>query len=146
MTDIEDQIRALEGLDFPALVLRYQQLTGKPPRRRFRQYLVKRCAYAIQERAFGGLSRVAQKRIAELAAEIKLSIEISTRNVRARYPGVRPGTTLVRVWKGEEHRVLVHPEGFEWREQMYPSLSAVASAITGTRWNGRIFFNLPKQP
>lgn len=144
MTSIQDQIRALEELDVPALVVRYQELTGKPPRRRFRQYLVKRCAYALQEREFGGLSRVAQKRIAELAAEIKLPLAVTPRNVRTRYPGVRPGTTLVRVWKGEAQRVRVHAEGFEWREQMYPSLSAVANAITGTRWNGRIFFNVPK--
>ncbi len=144
MSTIEDQIRALEELDVAALVVRYQELTGKQPRRRFRQYLVKRCAFALQEREFGGLSRVAQKRIAELAAEIKLPLAVTPRNVRTRYPGVRPGTTLVRVWKGEEQRVLVHPEGFEWREQMYSSLSAVASAIAGSRWNGRLFFNLPK--
>jgi hypothetical protein len=65
-----------------------------------------------------------------------------------RHPGVlRPGTILAREWNGQLHRVAVLAEGFAWNGTTYPSLSKVAFAITGTRWNGPRFFGLrDKQP
>lgn len=56
--------------------------------------------------------------------------------------GLRPGTVLGREWNGEMHRVAVLTEGFAWNGTTYPSLSKVAFAITGTRWNGPRFFGL----
>ena len=55
---------------------------------------------------------------------------------------LRPGTMLGREWKGAMHRVAVLAEGFAWNGVTYPSLSKVAFAITGTRWNGPRFFGL----
>jgi hypothetical protein len=55
---------------------------------------------------------------------------------------LRPGTVLGREWNGEMHRVAVLAEGFAWNGTTYPSLSKVAFAITGTRWNGPRFFGL----
>ncbi|MGH7071281.1 MAG: DUF2924 domain-containing protein [Acetobacteraceae bacterium] len=55
---------------------------------------------------------------------------------------LRPGTVLGREWNGRMHRVAVLAEGFAWNGQTYPSLSKVALAITGTRWNGPKFFGL----
>ena len=52
------------------------------------------------------------------------------------------GTRLVREWRGVEHVVTVTAGGFEWQGQPYKSLSAIARAITGTRWNGLVFFGL----
>ncbi|HSZ12076.1 MAG TPA: DUF2924 domain-containing protein, partial [Rhizomicrobium sp.] len=59
-------------------------------------------------------------------------------------PGMnlRPGTLLVREYKDEMHRVTVLVEGYSWRGKTYPTLSAVARAITGTNWNGYVFFGL----
>ncbi|MDP7152764.1 MAG: DUF2924 domain-containing protein, partial [Paracoccaceae bacterium] len=54
------------------------------------------------------------------------------------------GTTLVREWDGVNHQVTVIDGGFEWQGRKYKSLSAVARAITGTRWNGWLFFGLRK--
>ena len=56
--------------------------------------------------------------------------------------GIRPGTLLVREWEGVSHRVMVMAEGFAWNGETYASLSKVARAITGTRWNGWVFFGL----
>ena len=57
---------------------------------------------------------------------------------RAAYEAV--GTQLIREWRGVEHKVTVLLDGFEWEGRRYKSLSAVARAITGTRWNGPVFF------
>ncbi|MEE4539084.1 MAG: DUF2924 domain-containing protein, partial [Erythrobacter sp.] len=52
------------------------------------------------------------------------------------------GTRLIREWQGVEHVVTVAADGFEWQGRPYKSLSAIARAITGTRWNGLVFFGL----
>ena len=57
-------------------------------------------------------------------------------------PRLRPGTVLMREHCGVRHTVTVTPDGFIWHDRNYPSLSAVARAITGTSWNGRRFFGL----
>ena len=55
---------------------------------------------------------------------------------------VRPGTVLGREWNGQMHRVTVLTDGFAWNGKAYPSLSKIAFAITGTRWNGPRFFGM----
>ena len=55
------------------------------------------------------------------------------------------GTVLVREWQGTEHRIKVLDDGYEYQRQPYKSLSAIARAITGTRWNGWVFFGLKNQ-
>ena len=64
----------------------------------------------------------------------------------ARPAELRPGTVLGREWNGRMHRVAVLAEGFAWNGKSYPSLSKVALAITGTRWNGPKFFGLRDKP
>lgn len=56
--------------------------------------------------------------------------------------GIKPGTRLVRLWKGRKYQVLVRPDGFEYDGRKYDSLSRIAQEITGTRWNGWLFFGL----
>jgi hypothetical protein len=56
--------------------------------------------------------------------------------------GLRPGTVLIREWDGAPQRVMVLADGFAWNGSTYKSLSQVARAITGTRWNGPRFFGL----
>jgi hypothetical protein len=58
---------------------------------------------------------------------------------------LRPGTRLVREWRGVTHTALIHADGIEWRGQRYPSLSMVARKITGARWSGPLFFGLRRQ-
>ena len=57
---------------------------------------------------------------------------------------ILPGTRFVRIWKDRRYEVLAHENGFEYDGRMFRSLSAVAREITGTRWNGRLFFGLKK--
>ena len=69
------------------------------------------------------------------------ALDLSRRTVE-----LRPGTILSREWNGQMQRVAVLPEGFAWDGNTYPSLSQVALAITGTRWNGPRFFGLRDKP
>ena len=57
-------------------------------------------------------------------------------------PKFKPGTRLIREWQGRTHEVTVLEQGFQWNGETYRSLSAIARAITGTRWNGHVFFGL----
>jgi hypothetical protein len=66
----------------------------------------------------------------------------SQRAIARRAGELRPGTMFTREWKGEMQRVAVLANGFVWKGETYPSLSKVAFAITGTRWNGPRFFGL----
>ncbi len=148
--EIAQQIAELRGLSVPALVARYEALFGKPPRVRNREFLWKRCAWKLQEEAFGGLSGAAKARLEELIAEIKLPAEESRRGVAAkltpsraaRFEGLKVGTTLVREWHGQQILLMVVEAGFELDGVVHKSLSAAAKALTGAHWNGRLFWNL----
>jgi hypothetical protein len=58
---------------------------------------------------------------------------------------LKPGTQLMRSWKGKKHTVLVKTDGFDFQGERYTSLSQIANEITGTRWNGHLFFGLKKK-
>lgn len=59
--------------------------------------------------------------------------------------GLKPGTKLIRTFGGKRHAVFVKADGFEYRDKVYGSLSEVACLITGTKWNGWLFFGLKKR-
>ncbi len=143
---MQAEIEELESLSVPELVERYTELWGQPPRTKNRRHLWKRCAWKLQENRFGGLSKKAKERLEVLIAELDLPLELKgrVRLNRVNRNGLTPGTTLIRSWHGTEIRVEVQDNGFEWTGELYRSLSAVARAITGTRWNGPLFFGLRK--
>ncbi len=99
-----------------------------------------RLAYRIQELAYGGLRPETRARLEALGEQLDGG-NVVLRRVRA---DSRPlaGTRLVREHGGVEHVVTVLVDGFEWEGRPYRSLSAIARAITGTRWNGWTFFGL----
>ncbi len=105
-----------------------------------RRYLESRLAYRIQELTYGGLKRQTLKRMAKLGDELDGGDRLKSR-IRA---DIKPivGTRLLREWQGVEHVVTVTVDGYEWQGRPYKSLSAIARAITGTRWNGWVFFGL----
>jgi len=126
-----DQIRSL-GID--ALRTRWRMLFGAvPPKGLTKDMIGRMIAYRIQEEAFGGLDRETVKLLDRLACGEKPN-ELKRR--------LKPGTVLVREYNGERHMVTVLPDGFLWRDMNYSSLSLIAQAITGTRWNGPRFFGL----
>ena len=145
--NIAEKIAGLQDLSTAELVAEYQRLCGKPPRYRNPIWLRKRIAYQAQVAAYGGLSGPARAELERLAAEVQLPDAAIRANVRDDKPNKsngqpRPGTVLQREWRGQQIRVEVLPDGVEWNGERYGSLSAVARAITGTRWNGRLFFGL----
>lgn len=135
------QLVALKTAQIAELKARWRDLFETEPPPYNRRFLEHRLAYRIQELAYGGLKPETVERLDALADEIdgKLS--------RRRRIENRPisGTRLIREWKGIEHHVTVRDEDFEYQGRPYQSLSAIARAITGTRWNGLVFFGLKNQ-
>jgi hypothetical protein len=132
-----DQIRSL-GVD--ALRTRWRMLFGAvPPKGLSKDIIGRMIAYRIQEEAFGGLDRDTLKLLDRLARGEKPN-ELNRR--------LKTGTVLVREYNEERHTVTVVPDGFLWRDMTYSSLSIIAQAITGTKWNGPRFFGLrvPNHP
>lgn len=148
---IPEEITELRAMDVPSLVTKYEAVFGRRPRVKHREFLWKRIAWKIQEQRFGGLSDAAKRRLDELIAEIDLPLGEAMRTVTGRLASAsRPGqpaigTTITRDWRGQQIAVRVVENGFEWNGVPYRSLSAVAKAVTGTHWNGRLFFGLSKE-
>ena len=107
------------------------------PKRASRDLLQRTLAYHIQVQAEGGLSKATRKRLARLA-------DPKGNAGRPASPRLKPGSRLIREWRGEVHRVTVLEKGFDWRGDRYASLSQIARAITGARWSGPLFFGLRK--
>jgi len=126
---ITAEVRALAALDLTGLRDEWRRRYGPPPRMRSKDLLARLLAWRIQAAAFGGLD----------AATIRL-----LNNEKSGPPPIRlePGTRLAREWQGRRHEVEVLERGFRYRAATYGSLSEVARAITGTRWNGLRFFGL----
>lgn len=137
------QIAALKSLRINDLKAKWRELFDSEPPPYNRRFLENRLAYRIQELAFGGLKRETVKRLEELGRELDGGNIINRRVRHDRKP--LAGTQLVRDWQGIEHRVTVRDHDYEFEGRPYKSLSAVARAITGTRWNGWIFFGLKVQ-
>ena len=140
MTDsIAARIAALPKKPTPELKQMWRELYDREPPGFSRCYLVSRLAYRIQELAFGGLKPATRAKLDALADA--LDPKAARQRVVDR-PVV--GTQLIREWRGAEQRVTVLADGFEWESRRYKSLSAVARAITGTRWNGLTFFGVKR--
>jgi Protein of unknown function (DUF2924) len=131
------QIGALKTRSTSELRDMWRELFDKEPPILGRRYLEDRLAYRVQELHFGGLSERARRKLDALADQLDPNA------ARRRDPG-RPiaGTQLRREWRGIERVVTVREHDFEYEGRPYRSLSAVARAIAGTRWNGWLFFGL----
>ncbi|NQU49089.1 MAG: DUF2924 domain-containing protein [Planctomycetes bacterium] len=151
MKAIQAELIRLQSLPKAKLIDLYKIKFGKVPRITHREFLWKRVAWKIQEDKFGGLSRPAQKTLEALIAEIELPAAEDTRTVtgklkRPHQPGLPSvGTVLTREWHDQNIRVEVLENGFAWNGETYRSLTAVAKAVTGTHWNGKLFFGLTKR-
>ena len=145
MTDtVLGRLAALKTLPIPQLKQRWRILfnTEAPPFNR--RYLESQLAYRIQELAYGGLKPDTIRRLEALAQEFDAPDAARLRGTFKSIPAA--GTQLVREWQGTEHRVTVRDDGaFEYQGQPFKSLSAIARAITGTRWNGWVFFGMKNQ-
>jgi Protein of unknown function (DUF2924) len=140
MTDsIAAQVAALPRKPTPELKQMWRELFDREPPGFSRNYLISRLAYRIQELAYGGLKPATRARLDTLPDG--LDPKVARKRV---VNGPVVGAQLVREWRGVEHKVTVLADGFEWEGRRYRSLSAVARAISGTRWNGWAFFGLKR--
>jgi len=129
---IEAEIARLRSLVLDALRRRWRVVFGRtPPAGLSKDLLGRMIAWRMQEQAFGGLDRESLRFLDGLA-----------RHGGSPRRRLKPGTVLVRDYQGQRHTVTVAPDGFDWQGTTYPSLSAIARAITGTAWSGPRFFAL----
>lgn len=160
-TDLGRKLAALETMTVPQLVRKYADVFGEATNGRNKVWLVRRIAWRMQANAHGGLTAAARAKAAELAndADIRTTIPkeaTTTQPVEDDAPPPKvvrcvadsrvppPGTVLTRTYKGTEVRVTVRADGFEHDGTLYPSLSAVAKAVSGAHCNGFAFFKLTK--
>ena len=129
------KLAALETASLKDLQALWRQLYGTEPPPFYRQLMKLRLAHRIQELAHGGLTKDTQQRLKHLMDNTGVKPRAFSERLAA-------GTVLVREWRGVEHRVRVLDDGFDYMGKRYKSLSAIARTITGTNWNGPMFFGL----
>jgi hypothetical protein len=140
---IDVEIARLRDLDVGALRARWHTVFGRrSPRHLPRHLLFRIMAYRLQADRLGDLDAESQR----LLDRSETPEKAGQRAVARRPVDVRPGTVLGREWNGQMHRVTVLEKGIAWKGKTYPSLSKIALAITGTRWNGPRFFGLRDKP
>lgn len=140
----ESQIPDNNIAQMPTAELRrhWSECWGISPHRYIRrEMLEKSLLFRMRQQAGQGLTAEQQARLDKLVQAYKKNPRCfdETRVV------LKPGTRLVRMWEGKKHVVLTMADGFEYEQQKYKSLSEIANAITGTRWNGWVFFGLKKK-
>ena len=160
--NLAKELAALEQMSVGQLQQRYAEIFGETVRSRHKQYLIRRIAWRLQANAEGGLSERALRRAEELAdvADVRVTpprggisanpaapathANAPSRPSDPRLPPV--GAAITRKYKGRTLIVTVLAEGFEYAGERYPSLTAVAKAITGSHMNGFRFFQIEGKP
>ena len=155
------EIESLRQLKVGALRAKYREVCGEEPRSSNKQLLFRRIAWRLQAKVEGDLSERTRRRALEIPDDVDLRIlapegfftesaPIVTRPLERASAGrdrriPAPGTLLTRQFENRRIVVKVLENGFEYQSQQYRSLSAIAREITGTRWNGLVFFGLSKR-
>jgi Protein of unknown function (DUF2924) len=143
-TSVEGEIAHLRGLDLKGLRSRWQSVFQRPPPDHLpRHLLFAIIAYRVQADRLGDLNHET-KQVLDRTDAKDTGATLSARLVSfaQKRTELTPGTVLVRDWDRHSQRVMVMADGFAWNGQTYDSLSKVAFAITGTKWNGPRFFGL----
>jgi len=152
-TSIVGEINRLRQMTVGELRVKWIELYGEESRSRNKGFLWRRLAWRIQELEYGGLSESTNTRMLELApatfARSQVPRRFAPEGAASPGPTTRrdprlpsPGSTLIRRYKGTDIRVLVLDGGFEWDGRRFDTLSEVAFAVTGSKWNGWLFFGL----
>lgn len=134
------RVAALQTQPITNLKQQWRDLFETEPPPYNRRFLEHRLAYRIQELAYGGLKPETIRKLKAIAEDLDGGNPARRRQSAKDRPIA--GTRLIREYQGIEHCVTVRDEDFEYQGRPYQSLSAIARAITGTRWNGLLFFGL----
>jgi len=131
---LENELARLATMSPAELREMWKMLTGSAVPKVSPSLLRLALSYELQSKAYGGLSRATQQKLAQLAA------------AKTKTSAAQPGMRLVREWNGTIHVVIVGEDGvIRWNEREWKSLSEVARTITGTRWSGPAFFGLKRR-
>ena len=130
------QIIALKYKSLDELSQLWSKMYNRPPAFRTRQYMMQKLAYRIQELAYGGLDVSTEQKLVAAAQSI------DTRRQKGKKYAPSVGTKIVKEYKGRTYEVFAVEDGFAYGGAVYKSLSAVATKITGTKWNGLKFFGI----
>ena len=128
--DVDDLVAEVANMDLDELRDNWRRRYGAPPPLRSEPIMRMLLAWRVQAEAHGGLDAETRKALARTGPVAP----------EGRHLGI--GATLTRNWKGREVTVTVEEHGFRWKDDLYPSLSAAATAIAGARWNGPRYFGL----
>lgn len=132
--DLEHLVGKIAIMDLDALREQWRRRYGEPPSLRSEPIMRMLLAWRVQAEAFGGIDADTRKALSRTGA-----VEPEGRQL-----GI--GAILTRTWKGKKIEVVVEEQGFCWEGQVFASLSAAATAIAGSRWNGPRFFGLRDMP
>ncbi|THD81646.1 MAG: DUF2924 domain-containing protein [Phenylobacterium sp.] len=134
-----DLLGGLDGLTVAELRDAWvSRLGDAPPALRTRELLSLALAYRLQARAAGDLPAASRRRMAELARRFTADRAFTP----TPGPVLKPGSSIIKDWRGVRHEVRVLEDGFSYQGERFGSLSEVARRITGTKWNGHVFFGL----
>lgn len=128
--DVEMLVADIATMDLDNLRENWRRRYGAPPPLRSTPIMRQLLAWRLQAEAFGGLPSETRKTLARTGA------------VQAEGRELGVGAILTRNWRGREVTVTVEEDGFRWNDELFLSLSAAATAIAGSRWNGPRFFGL----
>lgn len=140
MAKLNDKLAALATMSPAQLRGEWLQLFGCPAPGVGHRLLALAIAHRLQEKAMGGLQASIVREIDVMVRQLNKTGSIRTSTVVA----LKPGTRLVREWRGTTHQVLLLDDGYLWQNAQYSSLSEIAYRITGTRWSGPRFFGLTR--
>jgi hypothetical protein len=133
------ELKELGGLGTDELRQRWAEFHGMTPSPRIsRELLIRAVAHRMQEEAQGGLGKSCRRQLVRLAETLREGGSIPVSQTQS----FKPGTKLIREWKGKVHEVVIAGGTYIWAGQHYRSLSQIARTITGTRWSGPRFFGL----
>ena len=159
MDTVWNEIEQLRQSPIAQIRARYRELFQEEPRSKHREHLLRRVAWRLQAVSQGGLTEAALRRADEIAHAADIRVlpppeflngcnvaAAAAGRARARFDRriPRPGTLLKREYRGDTIAVRVLADGFQYQGRHYGSLSAIATEVTGTRWNGVAFFGLTR--
>lgn len=138
MSSLSEQLAALASMPPPMLRSEWRRVYKKQPPQLTPDLLARGIAWRLQEKVLGGLSAAAKRELARRA--LGSGVYDATTDMI-----MKPGTRMVRSWRGVTYAVLATPDGYLFNDKTYRSLSAIAEEITGTRWSGPRFFGLKQR-
>lgn len=134
-------LTSIAALDLEQLRAEWRRRWCELPKFRSRDTMARALAHRLQVEAFGDLPACVQRRAADLAKRF-----IADRGFTPQAAAtLLPGSSLIREWQGKRHEVAVVADGFLYQGEKFGSLSKVAHHITGTKWNGPVFFGLKRK-